>query len=407
VANVVETTPAVGGRFDHAEASTADLLQWVRSLVGTQGPIRNSAYGGFWVVARHEHVMAVTRDHEHFSSAEGTTLPPLGLPVPAIPAEADEPDHHQYRSVIAPFLTPTAVRAHEPALRAIVTEALDDVIGDGRADLIPALAVRLPVESMAPVLGFDREEGEQFCAAFNAVLDATASGILERQMEAVGGFLAFVEAALAEARARPLQPGNVCSAIAHGTRNGEPLTSPECVGLVFATVAAAVDTTRHAIGHAVHRLATRPDIRAELLAHPELIPAAVEEALRLDPPAFTGARTVRTAVTLAGCDMQPGDKVLLVYGSANRDAAVFDRPEEFVVNRSPNRHLTFGYGIHTCVGLHLGRSEVRIAMEELLARMPDLELDGECAPPRLRGGLIWGFDSLPVRFTPGTPVGAR
>jgi cytochrome P450 len=257
---------------------------------------------------------------------------------------------------------------------------------------------------MAPVLGFSRDEGASFCAAFNAVLEAAATGDPRLQAEAVGGFVAFVEAALEDARALPLRPGHVCSAIAHGTRNGEPLTSPESVGLVFATVAAAVDTTAHAIGHAAHRLATRPDIRDALRARPELVPGAVEEVLRLDPPAFTGARTVSAPVTVAGRDMRPGERVLLVYGAANRDAVVFPGAEEFTLDRSPNRHLTFGYGVHRCVGLHLGRSEVRIAVEELLARMPDLELDGDCPPPRLRGGLIWGFDTVRVRFTPGTPV---
>src|SRR5262249_29413078 len=142
------------------------------------------------------------------------------------------------------------------------------------------------------------------------------------------------------------------------------------------------------------------DTRGKLIADPALIPSAVEDSLRLNAPAFMTARYVDRPVTLAGVDMKAGDRVLLGYGFGNRDESAFKCPRELQLDRPPNKHLTFGHGIHLCVGMHLARLELKIVLEELLVRAPGYELADPAAHPVLHGGMMWGFDVLPVRIPP-------
>jgi cytochrome P450 len=390
--------------FDHAQALAAEFLAWGDSLRKESAPVFNTAHGGFWVVTNYEDIHTIDRDHERFASGQGITIPPLGQPVPVVPAESDEPNHSHYRSVLSPFLTPTAVRGYEAVVRALVNERIDRFIERGSVDVVPELAIPVPVFAMARVFGLSDDEAKQFFDAFTEILEAAASGDMEKVGPAVSSFIVFINAALDDVRSRPADMTNIYSAIVNSTIDGRAFDEGECVGLLWSTTAAATETTTHAIGHAMHLLATRPDVKKQLIADPGLIPAAVEEVLRMDAPNHTIARTVTVEVEIGGVTMKAGDRVLLMYGFANRDPETFPEANEFIVDRTPNRHLTFGHGIHTCVGLHLARQEVRTVVDEVLKRMPDFELAGDPGLPRLRGGLMWGFDSLPITFTPGPRV---
>jgi cytochrome P450 len=162
-----------------------------------------------------------------------------------------------------------------------------------------------------------------------------------------------------------------------------------------------VDTTKHSIGHAIYNLGVRPELRRRLIENPKLISAAVEENLRMDAPAYMTARHVAEDIEIGGVQMRAGERVMLVYGFGNHDENAFSCPEEFRLDRQGNNHLSFGHGIHTCVGMHLARIEIRIAIEEVLARMPDYELIVPIPEPKVRGGLMWAFDGLPVRVRSG------
>jgi cytochrome P450 len=211
--------------------------------------------------------------------------------------------------------------------------------------------------------------------------------------------MAFLSEELGERRATPAD--DVISAIVNFEAEGRRFTEEECLGLLWSTAGAASDTTTSAIGHALYGLARFPDVRQRLRDDPSLVPAAVDEVLRLDAPAFALARTVTRDVTVGDVQMKAGDRVLCLYGCANRDDEVFPDPDEIALDRSPNQHLAFGNGIHRCLGMHLARMELRLAITEVLERIPDYRLAGDPGPPRLRGGLMWSLDELPITFTPG------
>jgi cytochrome P450 len=388
--------------FDHAEASAAEFLAFGEQLRSATAPVYNEAHGGFWVASRFSDIQAIVQDPKRFLSGKGITIPPLGQPVPVVPAESDEPGHKHYRGVLAPFLTPRAVRQNEPVVRQLVTEMIDDFIEAGEVDVVPHFAIPIPVYAMATIFGLTRPEAKQFFDAFTSVLEAAASGVPAKAQRAGGEFAGYIVNALNEMRSKPADMTNIYSAIVHTERNGQPFSDNECIGLLWSTTAAATETTTHAIGHAVRQLGTRPEVRRALIEDPSLIPAAVEEILRLDAPNYTIARYVAEDVTVGGVTMKAGERVLLLYGVANKDEAVFPKPEDFDLGRGMSSHLSFGMGLHNCVGKHLARQEVQLAVEELLKRIPDFELLGDPGLPRLRGGLMWGHDQLRIRFTPGT-----
>lgn len=392
--------------FDHGDPRiSATLHEWRRRFQSESSLGYSDAYGGFYIASRHADIATIAKDTENFSSAQGITIPPLSNPVPSIPAESDPPMHRHYRAVLQEYLTPAAVRRYEDDIRALVTEAIDAFIDKGKADLITDLAAQIPTMATAQVFGFNRENAVRFDRGFRAVVEAVGTDV-ERQMRAVEEFIGFLKEQVEQAKANP--GDDVISAIVTFDAHGQNFTEQECLGLLWSVAGAATDTTRHAIGHTLYHVHESPGVRQQLIDDPSLIPSVVEECLRLEAPAFMTARVAVKEVTIAGTTLQPGDRVLLVYGWANRDEATFPNADELVVGR-PNvmQHNTFGKGVHTCLGMHLARLEVRLVLEQVLQRLPDYRLTTELDGPKLAGGLMWGFESLPAEFTLGTPVGSR
>ena len=172
-------------------------------------------------------------------------------------------------------------------------------------------------------------------------------------------------------------------------------------GICTVLLGGGVDTTVNAIGVALVEISRRPEVRKQLVDDPSLIPLAVEEFLRMWSPFQGLSRRVMGDVELGGCPMGEGDRVLLMWASANRDASQFDQPDEVVVDRSPNRHLAFGLGPHRCIGAHLARAELRVALEEVLRRLPDFEVDESGLQLQEDCGLMYGYGRMPTTFTPG------
>ena len=385
--------------FDHGNpAISGELFNWGARLQRDSPIARSDAYGGFWVASRFDDITAIMRDTETFICAQRITLPPQKSPVPVIPLESDEPDHFFYRSVMAPFLTPKAVREYDAQIRAIVKDALDAIIKRGEGDAVADFAARIPTRAMAMVFGFTESDAYGFDKGFTDLVNAAGSGDIERQMKAVNDFKVFLLEKMDERRG-DTSGNDFVSAIMRHEVNGRKTTEDECLGLMWSAAGGAIDTTKHSIGHVVRELAVNPHIRRKLIDDPSLIPAAVEENLRMNAAAFMTARYVNKDISFGGANMKQGDRVLLVYGWANRDDAAFIDPNEMRLDRTPSKHLTFGHGIHTCVGLHLARLELKIAIEELVTRIPDYELVNPEARPILHGGMMWGYDSLPIRLT--------
>ena len=386
--------------FDHAATLPRDeLLAWGATLRADQPIVWSEANGGLWIASRHADIEVIAKQPDLFVSGKGITVPPLQSPVPVVPAESDEPQHSHYRGALWTFLKPKAVKEYSAKIREIITESLDALIEKGGGDVVADFAAKIPARAMATVFGFSDEDAYRFDHDFSEVVAAASSNDPERQVRAVESFFVFLNEKLAEGRANP-DADNVVTAILNYEKDGYRFDEREMLGLLWSTAGGAVDTTKHSIGHAIYNLGVRPDLRRELIANPRLIPAAVEENLRMDAPAFMTARHLVADAEVNGVRMRAGDRVMLVYGFGNHDERNFDAPEEFRLDRRGNNHLSFGHGIHTCVGMHLARIEIAIALEEVLRRMPDFELVQPLPDPKVRGGLMWAFDSLPIRVRP-------
>jgi len=384
--------------FDHAcPAVSAELFDWGQRLQQESPIAYSEAHGGFWIVSRHEDIVSITLDQKNFINSQGITLPPIQAPVPVIPLESDPPLHIHYRSVLMPFLGAKYVGQYEGKIRAIIGDALDALIAHGEGDAVADFAALIPTRAMAFVFGFSDEDAYRFDRDFGAVIDAASSGDAVLQGAAVERFKSFLLELLEARRADP-SGNDIVSAMLRHQIDGRALTEQELLGLLWSAAGGAVDTTKLAIGHAVHALGVNRAVRRLLIEDPTLIPAAIEESLRLNAPAFMTSRLVNNPVSLGGVDMKPGDRVLMVFGWANREEAMFACPHQMNLERASNKHLTFGHGVHKCAGMHLARLELRVALEELLARIPDYELVNPEQGPILHGGLMWGFDSLPIRL---------
>lgn len=386
--------------FDHAAVHPRrDLLEWGQTLRSDHPIAWSESHGGVWIVSRHADIQEIARQPDIFVSGKGITIPPLQSPVPVVPAESDEPEHSHYRAALWQFLKPRAVKSYSERIREIIVEALENLLVRGEGDAITGFAAKIPTRAMATVFGFSDEDAYRFDHDFGEVVESASSDDVQRQAAAVSNFFAFLKEKLEEGRAGKAGD-NVVAAILEYEKDGYRFNEDEILGLLWSTAGGAVDTTKHSIGHAIYNLGIRPELRKQLIDNPRLITIAVEENLRMDAPAYMTARHLVKDAVVGDVQMRAGDRVMLVYGFGNRDARAFECPEEFRLDRKANNHLSFGHGIHTCVGMHLARIEIKIAIEEILARMPEFELVEPVSEPKIRGGLMWAFDSLPIRVGP-------
>ncbi|WP_092774991.1 cytochrome P450 [Actinokineospora terrae] len=354
-------------------------------------PVRHSArQGGFWLVTRYADVAAVARDGDRFSAA----VPGLGAALVSPESESgsvapvfeqDGPTHTRWRRALAPFLSPAAARARGPWVRGVVRSVLGQMRPAGRADLVADLAWRVGPVVTADLLGIpdgDRDE-------FRRLLRASTTGPGTEDAAAYRRFLA------AQARARVGGSGHDLLTVVVNTEiDGRRLADGEVVRFASLMVAAATLTTIDAIGSTLLLLCEDPGLRALVLADPALVSALVEESVRWESPVATTARVATTDVRVGGVDLVAGDRVLLAWGSANRDEAVFTEGEVARVDRAP-WHLGWGTGAHQCPGRHLAREVLAVVVREVLDAVPDFRLqDG--VVPRWTYGPLRGPEALPV-----------
>ncbi len=391
--------------FDQTAEGFAERASDVYRVMREKCPVTHSdKLGGFWVVSKYDTVVRILRQPDVFVSGDGIVLPPLPFPGRGIPTESDPPKHTEYRSVFMPFLTPKATASYEPMVRERVTELIDTFISEGKGDFIAQFAARLPGQVVAEFFGFDLHDGERCYGWLNTMM-APPDGDPSTAASAGQQLFEFIVGTLEKARTRP--KNDLISSIAtHVTKAGTPFSDEECIGLVFTAIGGALETTVAALTASVVLLDQFPTVRAQLIADPTLVDRAVQEVLRMAAPAHCPARTVRREVDVDGFTFNPGDRVLLLFGSANHDEERFTDPEEFRLDRGRNPHITFGNGIHRCVGAPLAELEVRVTLEEILKRMPDIRVLDKCGPTIRNGGTL-SYDSLEVEFTPRPVVTPR
>jgi cytochrome P450 len=376
--------------FDHMDPDYGERLYEITSDLREGCPVaRGSNHGGFWALSRYADVYAAAHDPSTFSSAEGITLPSYGNPMPTVPLECDPPDNRAYRAMLAPRFSPAAVSADEPMIRQVVTDLIDEFCESGAADLAQDFAVPLPAIVVSRIMGLPESMIAQMIDWSNRCFE-------KGDPEAMAAFLAFLSGQLQSRRERPRD--DLLTVIATGEANGGPLDHDTAIGMAQLVAAAGFETTGSALEHLLRHVAADDDLRRIVLDEPGQIPAIVEESLRFHTPLQGVARTVTTDTAVADVALRKGDRVALLWGSANRDESQFAAADTFDHTRSPNRHLSFGHGPHVCLGAHLARAEMVIATHELFARLPDLEVVGE--PSVIHRNFVRAIDHLPVRFSP-------
>jgi cytochrome P450 len=365
-----------------------------------------SGTDGFWAITRYDDVRTISRQPKLFSSA--AKGPMLGEPTPEELAPnlqmmlfMDPPQHDRFKLLVSRGFTPKNAQLLADRVAELSREIVDDVIERGECDLVADVAGRLPSGLIAELMGIPRADGERLYE-LTEIMHTTDDAVHSRdeRMMAVVEMLTYA-AGVVDAKRR--NPGDdIASTLVQAEIDGDRLTDGELQFFFLLLVNAGGDTTRNLVAAGMQQLFDHPAERARLAADLDgLLPTAVEEMLRYTSPVANFQRTVMADTELGGQQLRAGDRVVMFYGSANRDEDVFADADRFDVGRSPNPHVAFGAGgPHLCLGMHVARIEIAAMFRELLARLPDLEPAGE--PELLASSFIAGVKSMPVRFTPAS-----
>jgi cytochrome P450 len=345
-----------------------------------------------WEVYRYDDIQAVLADPATFSS-DISALQTM--------ATMDPPRHTQLRRLVARAFTSKLIAALEPGVRSITAGLLDRVASGGRMDLIADLAFPLPIAVITELLGLPAEDRAMFKqwsipAIKAAELELQGLAPEPEQVEAVAKLEQYLEALVLARKQSPRE--DLVSGLATAEVDGERLTMQEITSTCRLLLIAGFETTANLIGNTAQLLLAHPQSLADLRREPALIPSAIDEALRFHTPFQFFMRRATRDVTIGGQAIAQGQLVLTMNASGNRDESAFERAGEFDIRRTPNRHLSFGHGIHYCLGAGLGRLEAKVAIESLLARFPQLALD-DSAPTPLQSVVLFGWSRLPVRMT--------
>jgi cytochrome P450 len=362
-------------RFDHnADATRTHAAELFRAL---RPVFRSEQWDGFWGVARHETLRGVGRDPATFASAPGVMVPPMPGVQPLIPLESDGERHATYRELLLPHMGPAAMRALDPLVRGTARELLRQLAPRGEAELYEDFAKHVPMTIITALLDFGREPElwEWTDALIYERLDKGGDAAVAAAAAGLRGYCARV---VEERRPVAAERDDLVSVMLRAEADGR-LSADEVIDLAFVLLIAGLDNTAFGIRAALWHLAAHPGDRAALEADPALVKPFVEECLRVYAPVPGLARTVAAPATLDGCPLSPGDRVVLLYGAANRDPDVFEDPDAFRLDRRGNPHLAFGGGVHRCLGSNLARLELRVAVEEVLAGLPPYALADEGA----------------------------
>ena len=353
-----------------------------------------------WVISRHEDVRAVSRDPATFSSASGIHLRRTATHHfrPNM-INMDDPDHQRVRKLVSGGFTPRVVRAFERHYADLAAGVVEAALGGGGTfDGVKALAAELPLLAICEVLGAPEEDRFRIFGWSNTLLSSEDPEYAPAPEDFQAAVMAMVAYAGELADRHRRSPGDDLVSALLGPDGRLPLTDAEFEGLVMLLLAAGNETTRNAIAHGLLAFAEHPDQWAALRSDPAAaLDSAVEELIRWASPVNYMSRTATCDVELRGQPICTGDKVALLYASANRDERAFTGPDRFDVRRDPNHHLGFGFGPHFCLGATLARIELRALLEVMVPRIGALELAGPVR--RVRSSFLNGLKELPLSAT--------
>ena len=389
--------------FDHTDP------QWVQDPypiwddLRTRCPVAHTdRYGGAWLPVRHDGVAAVAYDTEHFTSrsvvVSNVRPGPNDLPAPigiAPPITSDPPFHTLARRLLLPAFGPKKIAGYEAFTRELCRELLDGIAGQTTCDAAIDYAQHIPLRVIVKMLGFPQEDADIFRQFIRMILEEVNISEEERQERINSGVLdAYIDARIEEHLAEPRD--DLTTFLLEAELDGNRLEPDHVRGTMVLLMIAGIDTTWSAIGASLWHLAQHPEDRRRLAQEPELMDTTVEEFLRAYAP-VTMARLVAEGFEFEGCPFREGDWLLLPFPAANRDPEMFDRADEVVLDRAVNRHAAFGLGIHRCIGSNLARMELRVALEEWMARFSEFEL-ADPAAVTWSAGQVRGPRTIPVRL---------
>jgi cytochrome P450 len=353
-------------------------------------------YGGFTWTVDFETMNSIAYRPEVFSSNPGT-IPPMHLERPMVPLMTDPPDHRNYRKILNPFFTVQRLSALEPQIRAFTSKLCAELATRETFDAVKDFSAVIPLITLSMFFKLPEDLHADFVRWTEAISHDVAADP-EGAAQAGASLAGALSDLLIERRTAPLE-NDLLSDLASGRMMDVELTHETSIDICFIIVIAGAATTQHGIANSLRILEKRPDIKQRLIDDPSLIPSAVEEFLRYDPPSQYVARRATCPVTVAGHEFQPGEDVALVWAAGNRDPKAFPDPDEVLIDRYPNKHASFGAGIHHCLGANLGRMEMRIALEEFLRVMPNFETTDDLNDPnKWFTGIVRGPKTVPVRL---------
>lgn len=385
--------------FSHFEEEYAENAHQIwDDLRGTCPVAHTERFGGAWLPTRYEDVQAIAYDTEHFTSRSiivSNYRPPLDLaPVGGVPPiSSDPPFHHDARKLLLPAFTKANVAKQEITTQAFCNSLIDGFAGRDVVDAATEYGMHIPIRVIADMLGFPSADGPKFAKFVESALEG-ANGTTDERQEGGGELFDYILEQIRDHIANPRE--DLTTYLINAELYGQKLSPQHVAGTMILLLIAGIDTTWSAIGSSLWHLAKNPEDRKRLVDDPSLRPAAVEELLRAYAP-VTMARLVKEDVTLGGVDMKAEDWVLLPFPAANRDPERFEKADEVIIDRQVNRHAAFGLGIHRCVGSHLARMELRVALEVWLDRIPEFTL-ADADAVRWSVGQIRGPRTLAMRI---------
>ncbi len=365
---------------------------WLRQ----HAPVWRDPRHGVWAVSTYELVKQVSSLPGCFSNAGG--IRPDQDPAPNM-VDMDDPEHWKRRKLVNRGFTPKRVREQEAAIRRTVRVLLDAVAGREECDLVWDIAAWLPLIVIGDALGVeppDREQLLRWSDDLMGMLGSKDPDALETAMKAWAGFYEYASQVIADRKDSPTE--DLMSVLVHAEVDGDRFEDHEIIAESLLILIGGDETTRHVISGGTYQLLAEPQRWHALAQDTSLLPGAIEEMLRWVSPVKNMARQATTDIELGGQMIPAGEKLLLVYPSANRDETVFSNPNEFDLRRSPNDHIAFGFGTHFCLGSSLARLELRVVFEEMVARFPDMELIEQKEPRYRPANFVTGYETLRVRL---------
>ncbi|MFC9355946.1 cytochrome P450 [Rhodococcus sp. NPDC057014] len=391
--------------YDPSLAAPTDVFQERVAALRKQGPILYSPHhGGHWVVTRYKEALQVLQDPETFSSFPNNLL--NAAQGRFLPLELDPPEHSYYRQALQPLFSPKQMKALEPEIRGIITELIDQFANVGECEFISEFAHELPTRIFLALMGWPLSDAPKFTEWTDITLQGIPGASEEVSAEArakaaaeiyeyFGRVIARVRSGEDNAEGLTAQIINTPLAV-----EGKPrqLTDEELCRMFFLLLVAGLHTVQGALAWGLLHLSRNLEQREAIIDDPTLIPSAVEEILRIETATSSGRRATRD-IEIGDVTIKAGDQLLVVMTAANRDEDEFDDADRLQIERHPNRHIGFGAGPHRCLGSHLARLELRLALEEIHNRIPDYALV-EDNPPVFHSSQVRGCAKLPITFTP-------